>query len=235
MELPAHTAAFQFLGRLSTLPGCRAEQLYRFNGQPSLKDAIEAQGVPHVEVGPLLLNGAAATLSSGLFPGSSVVVGPDEQPWPEARFVLDVHLGKLARALRLLGFDSAYQNDYSDPQLVAIAVADDRALLTRDVGLLKHRVLTRGYWLRSQQAEEQVHELLLRYGLRGQVRPFARCLACNGVIAPVSEADVRDKIPPKVLGFRQEFFRCPDCLRVYWKGTHYERMQQFIQRITGHQ
>ncbi|RYY65731.1 MAG: hypothetical protein EOO12_06205 [Chitinophagaceae bacterium] len=227
-----HRARFRFEGRLADLSGAPAID-YAFAGGPALKDAVEALGVPHVEVGALRVNGAPSTLSNALQPGDEVQVSPDETPWPEPRFILDVHLGSLARALRLLGFDSWYRNDYSDPQIVALAAAEDRAALTRDLGLLKHKALGRGYWLRSQHTEDQVREVLHRYGLHAFIRPFRRCLACNELISPVAEADVLESIPSSVRGYQQEYFRCSGCGRVYWKGTHYKRMLDFIARITS--
>ena len=227
-----HHARFFFVGRLADLSGAPSVD-YTYSGQPALKDAIEALGVPHVEIGSVRVNEVPADISAPLRPADRVEVVPDESPWRSPRFILDVHLGSLARALRLLGFDCLYRNDYSDPQIVALAAAEDRAALTRDIGLLKHKALARGYWLRSQHTEEQVREVLQRYGLSGSIRPFRRCLSCNALIAPVAEAEVRDLIPPKVRGFQQEFFRCSGCGRVYWKGTHYQRMLGFIARVTG--
>jgi uncharacterized protein len=233
MERHPHEARFRFEGRLADLVKQDADGVrhYHFGGTPSLKDAIEAMGVPHVEAGTLLLNGESAGNDSLLHNTDSVTVHPDNAPFPEARFVLDVHLGSLTRALRLLGFDCAYRNDYNDHRIVDIAVAEGRAVLTRDLGLLKHKRVERGYWLRSQHTEAQVHEVLQRFSLSGAIQPFRRCLDCNGIIHPVREGEVSDQIPESVLGFRQEYFRCEGCGKVYWKGTHYDRMQAFVNRI----
>ncbi|TCJ14109.1 hypothetical protein EPD60_08850 [Flaviaesturariibacter flavus] len=226
-------ARFRFFGRLADLApaAAGAAYMYSFNGTPALKDAIEAMGVPHVEVGVIIVNRQDSNPAALLRDGDEVAVHPDDSSFPEARFVLDVHLGGLARALRLLGFDTLYRNDYTDPQLAALSDTEDRALLTRDVGLLKHRRIRRGYWLRSQHTEEQAGEVLRRFGLAGAIQPFRRCLACNGPIAPVAEEQVRKLIPPRVLGFQKEFYQCGNCNRVYWKGTHYTRMLDFIERL----
>ncbi|RYZ20043.1 MAG: hypothetical protein EOO16_18045 [Chitinophagaceae bacterium] len=231
MHSGPRTARFHFFGRLTDLAPA-PHTSYSFNGQPSLKDAIEAQGVPHVEAGALLVNGLPALANQLLQPGDLVEVHPDESPFPEARFVLDVHLGRLARALRLLGFDTRYRNDYDDPELAEVSEAEDRALLTRDIGLLKHGRVRRGYWLRSQHTEEQLQEVLQRYGLLAQIQPFSRCLLCNGPIGPVAEAAVQHLLPPRVRGFQTEYFQCANCGKVYWKGTHYTRMLEFIERVT---
>jgi uncharacterized protein with PIN domain len=234
MESLLHTAQFRFEGRLAGLLRRAGEGslLYSFHGTPSLKDAIEALGVPHVEAGTLFLNDKEVGSDTLLHHGDSVVVQADTSPLPHSRFVLDVHLGSLARALRLLGFDCAYRNDYSDPQIVDIADTEGRAVLTRDIGLLKHKRIRYGYWLRSQNTEEQAREVLQRYKLQQEIRPFLRCLLCNAFILPVAEAVVREKVPPRVLGFRQEYFQCSGCGKVYWKGTHYDRMLAFIDRVS---
>ncbi|GAA4320709.1 Mut7-C RNAse domain-containing protein [Flaviaesturariibacter amylovorans] len=234
MDAPLHTARVCFEGRLADFrPGpLTPEGHYRFSGHPTIKDAIEALGVPHVEAGTLLVNGTGARFSDPLQPGHELQVFPDDAPLPAPRFVLDVHLGSLARALRLLGFDCLYENDYSDPQIAAIAAAEQRAVLTRDIGLLKHGKVRWGYWLRSQHSEEQLAEVIGRYRLQDAIAPFRRCLSCNGAIAAVAEADVRALIPPRVLGFQKEYFQCAHCGKVYWKGTHYQRMKAFIERVS---
>jgi uncharacterized protein with PIN domain len=224
-------AHFRFEGRLADLLRSGTGAPYLFRGHPSLKDAIEAMGIPHVEAGRIVVNGSESSGSALLQPGDDIVVYPDNQPFPAARFVLDVHLGSLTRTLRMLGFDSAYRNDYSDPQIVAISVAEERAVLTRDIGLLKHKRVQRGYWLRSQHTEQQAREVLERFGLSVEIRPFRRCLACNGRLHPVSEEAVLASIPPRVLGFQTEYFQCENCHKVYWKGTHYAHMLESIERI----
>ncbi|RYY98696.1 MAG: hypothetical protein EOO11_07265 [Chitinophagaceae bacterium] len=233
MAAPLHTARIHFEGRLRDFrPGpLGAAGEYRFSGRPSVKDALEALGVPHVEMDAPLINGQSSSLAALLRPGDDLQAFPDERPLPSPRFVLDVHLGSLARALRLLGFDTLYENNYSDPQIAGIASAGGRAVLTRDVGLLKHKQVQWGYWLRSQHTELQAREVLDRYRLYDAITPFRRCLSCNGPIAMVAEEDIHALIPLRVLGFQQEYFRCGSCGKIYWKGTHYERMKAFIERL----
>ncbi|WP_162054899.1 Mut7-C RNAse domain-containing protein [Pontibacter pamirensis] len=240
------TATFEFLGSLNDFPalsGRDSKLLYRFTGTPAVKDAIEAIGVPHPEVNVIMLNGLPVDFSQPLQAGDKVAVYPADanREWPEGfslqanhpapdQFVLDVHLGKLARALRMLGFDTCYENDYSDKAIAHVAATEERVVLTRDVGLLKHKSIRWGYWLRSQHPDEQLAEVILHFNLKGKLHPFTRCLACNGSIAEVPKDSVIAQLPPKTKLYFNEFYQCESCKRVYWKGSHYERMQQFIQQ-----
>ncbi|HEB83985.1 MAG TPA: twitching motility protein PilT, partial [Bacteroidetes bacterium] len=193
----------------------------------SVKDTLESVGIPHVEVALLLLNGepvdwrpllragdrvAAYPQAAGFdFSGVSRVWDPPPRP---PRFVLDVHLGRLAAYLRLLGFDTLYQPvDPKDPALVHAAVEEERVLLTCDRRLLMHGALRWGRWVRNRQPREQTAEILDRYGLRDLARPFTRCLACNGLLVPADPARVKRDAPPGALRAHgvEEFSRCPDC------------------------
>jgi uncharacterized protein with PIN domain len=203
-----------------------------------VKDLIEAMGVPHAEVREVLVNGEQVLLNHRLQPEDRVEVYPYDGTEEELlqgiaarRFVLDVHLGTLARSLRMLGFDTVYENDLHDKQLVELAKAEQRIVLTRDVNLLKQKAIPAGYWLRSQHTEEQLAEVLKRFQLLEQVNPFSRCLDCNGKIEAVDKATVLDQLPPKTQLYFHEFYQCSACHRVYWKGSHYTRMQELMERI----
>lgn len=242
------TACFYFHDSLNDfLPVNRRNTrlTYTFTGKPAVKDAVEALGVPHPEIDVMLINGLPVNFSARLHAADEVEVYPalPERPWPAgysrhanspgpAQFVLDVHLGKLARALRLLGFDSRYENNYADKTIATIA-AENRIVLTRDIGLLKHNAIRRGYWLRSQHPEEQVTEVVRYFNLTAACRPFTRCLACNGQIIAVAKEAVWPQLPPKTRLYFNQFFQCPVCQRVYWSGSHYDRMQQFIWRTVN--
>lgn len=156
----------------------------------------------------------------------------EENNLPPHRFVLDVHLGTLAKSMRMLGLDTYYQTDLTDAAIARIAAEEKRVVLTRDIGLLKQKSITWGYWLRSQHTEEQLEEVVRRYSLQPSFRPFARCLACNVPVQRVRKEEVLEQLPPKTKLYFEEFYRCPSCSRVYWKGSHYERMQQFVGRIS---
>ncbi|MBF9254595.1 hypothetical protein I2I11_14920 [Pontibacter sp. 172403-2] len=242
-----HQADFLFHGALNDfLPQTSRHTLlrYTFRDAPAVKDAIEAIGVPHPEVEVALVNDVPVTLLHPLRPHDQVALFPagPEYTWPagyalkartppEIKFVLDVHLGKLARLLRMLGFDTCYENHYADKTIARIAEQDNRMVLTRDVGLLKQKIIEWGHWLRSQQPGEQLAEVIHYYELAGKFRPFERCMACNGKITQVSKAAILDKLPPKTKMYFNEFFQCLCCKRIYWKGSHYERMQQFVVQL----
>jgi len=217
---------------------------YSFHGEPSIKDAVEALGIPHPEVELILVNGMPVDFGYHLQHGDRVSVFPvfrsldlppsmslaDPTPDP-ARFVLDIHLGRLAAYLRLLGFDSLYRNDYQDDQLAAIAAYQSRLLLTRDRGLLKRGEVRRGYCLRSSQPREQVLEVLRRFRLGPEIQPFVRCMRCNGLLDSVRKAEVLDTIPDSIRDEQREFRRCQACGQIYWRGSHYERLATFIEGL----
>ncbi|PVY39625.1 Mut7-C RNAse domain-containing protein [Pontibacter virosus] len=236
-----HTAQFRFQGTLNDfLRPCQRNIsiCYTFAEHQTVKDMIEAMGVPHVEVREVLVNGKKVNFSKRLESDNQVEVYPFEGGEAELlagiadqRFVLDVHLGSLARYLRLLGFDTVYGQHLHDPELVQISSEEKRILLTRDVNLLKHNAITAGYWMRSQNTEEQLQEVVSRYRLADQFRPFTRCMICNGHIVQVEKNQVLAQLPPKTQLYFDEFYQCQQCRRVYWKGSHYKRMQELIRRI----
>jgi len=147
------------------------------------------------------------------------------------KFVLDIHLGKLVRHLRLLGFDSIYETGLTDEEIVRIALAQKRVVLTRDIGLLKQKRVTYGYWVRSKDPLEQIEEVLKRFDLKKCLKPFTLCLECNGRIRNVPKQKILASLPPKVRKYYDEFYRCWDCGKVYWQGSHYERLSGFIKSL----
>jgi uncharacterized protein len=245
----SRTAFFRFYEELNDfLPYRKRKRTFphHFDGSPAVKDAIEAEGAPHTEVDLILVNGRSVDFGYSLRDGDRVAVYPvfesfdisplirlREKPLRKTRFVLDVHLGKLARHLRLLGFDTRYRNDFDDPEIIRIAAEERRIILTRDIGILKRNAVTHGYWLRSTDPEEQVREVLKRFDLHGRVRPFHRCTRCNGLIEPVDKAAVRSRLEPRTERYYDEFFRCTDCGRIYWKGSHFQKMIDRIDRWTA--
>lgn len=198
-----YTAQFRFYEELNDfLPKEKRKRIFsfEFNGNPGIKDPIEALGVPHTEVDLILVNGASVGFHYQLQNDDFVSVYPvfesldispiavlREKPLRRTAFVLDVHLGKLARLLRLLGFDVKYENNYDDPEIVQISVAENRIILTRDRRLLFAKAVTHGYWVRSTNAMQQVDEVLNRFDLRDCIAPFHRCIVCNGEIHPVNK------------------------------------------------
>jgi hypothetical protein len=191
----------------------------------TLKNAIEALGVPHTEVGAVRVNGAPATLQRIVREGDSIEVetaksGSD----PDLRFVADAHLGGLARFLRMLGFDTLHRNAYSDEEIRWLAETQGRIVLTRDRELLKCREIARGAYVHALKPETQLREVAERYGLEAHARPFTLCLACNLPLQPAGRNAVAERVPPAVLELHESFVRCPGCNGVFWPGSHYRRM-----------
>ena len=211
---------------------------YVFNGPQSVKHLIESVGIPHTEIGLMKANGEKITLDYLVKNGDQVEVQPesflDHRPAPvtEPRFVLDGHLGRLTSHLRMLGLDCLYHNDYADKELVQVCVDEGRVLLTRDRRLLMHKSIAQGYLLRSLDPQEQLSEVVQRYRLKGWIKPFQRCIRCNHPLEPVSKEDVIERLEPLTKLYFEEFHICPACQQIYWKGSHYERMQNLISRIT---
>jgi hypothetical protein len=150
------------------------------------------------------------------------------RPLRQPRFVLDVHLGKLARHLRMAGFDCRYRNDYRDSELIATALAEQRIILTRDKGVLKQRLVTHGYFVRRSASEEQLCEVVRAFQLEAGLRPFTRCRECNAELHGVPKAQVLERLPEKVRGAYERFQLCPGCGRIYWEGTHYARLRRLL-------
>jgi uncharacterized protein with PIN domain len=203
------------------------------DGTSTLGHVVPSLGVPLPEVGRLRVRGAVVPPSYRPSPGDVVDVEPvtwPERPTPPA-FLLDVHLGTLARRLRLLGVDTAWSRSADDPELVATAVADGRVLLTRDRGLLRRRALPRGALIRSEHPDEQVQEVLGRFA--PPLAPFTRCLACNGALVPVGKAEVAEALLPGTLSTYDAFVRCASCGRAYWHGAHAERLDALVEQATG--
>lgn len=226
-------------------PGLRKRPFeYTCPATSTTKDAVEGVGVPHVEIAVIRLNGSFAPFNQPLHPGDRLEIYPrwDHPSLPAGYvlhpplphfpgFILDVHLGKLARLLRLVGLDCLYERDYADEQIAAIAVAEGRAVLTRDIPLLKRKVLPWDYWLRSQHPEEQLTEVLHYFRLADKLRPFTRCLVCNGSLLAVDKSLVDDQLEPQTRQAFNEFYRCTACGKIYWKGSHFQRMAGLVERL----
>jgi len=210
----------------------------------TVKDLVESLGVPHTEIDVVVVNGESVGFGYRVVDGDRVDAYPpfamvDVTPlvhlWPAPlrpeRFVLDVHLGRLARLLRLLGFDALWHSDAEDAALVATSVGQGRILLTRDRGILKRGALVHAYYVRETGARRQLVEVVRRFDLLGAVRPFGRCLECNGLIVAVDKREVEDRVPPRTRRDFEEFCRCTGCERVYWKGSHYDRLRAVVDEV----
>ena len=214
---------------------------YPFHVSPGVRDVIESYGVPHTEVDLVLINGASVGFEHRITSGDRISVYPvfesiDIQPLlkvrPEplrvTRFLLDTHLGRLAAYLRMAGFDTRYDNHADDDTLASEAAGERRILLTRDRGLLKRRAVTHGYCVRQTTPRLQLAEVLARFDLRASVRPFTRCLVCNGELRMAGRSEVADRAPEKILRLFDRFAVCDGCNKVYWPGSRFQRMQRLL-------
>jgi uncharacterized protein with PIN domain len=237
-------AYFRFYEELNDfLPAKKRKQLfsYEFLGNPSVKDAIEAIGVPHVEVDLILVNSLSVNFSCKLKNADSVSVYPvfesfniasvthlREKPLRDLKFVADVHLGKLTKYLRLCGFDIYYRIDLSDQEIINLSISDKRVILTRDKELLKNKLVTHGYWIRPVKPQEQLKDVILYFDLKKRITLFTRCMECNGLLEDVSKKEIIDRLLPKTRQYYRKFKKCPDCNRIYWNGSHYQNMKRDI-------
>ncbi|MCF4140097.1 Mut7-C RNAse domain-containing protein [Streptomyces sp. NPDC101213] len=203
------------------------------DGVSTLGHVVESLGVPLTEVGTLSVDGREVPVSHVPAHGESVVVRPVARPQrvPGAplRFLLDVHLGTLARRLRLLGVDTAYESaDIGDPALAARSAAERRVMLSRDRGLLRRRELWAGAFVYSTAPEEQLRDVLDRFA--PELRPWTRCTACNGLLREATKDEVADQLEGGTRKSYDAFARCRDCGRAYWKGAHHEQLEAIVER-----
>ncbi len=220
------------------------EFTYPLNGGFSLKHLIESAGIPHTEIEIILLNGKSVDFNCIVKPGDRISVYPvfeslditpllrlRPEPLRKTRFVLDVHLGKLALILRLLGFDAGFPGNIPDEELAEISAGEGRILLTRDTMLLKRSIVTHGCYLHSQDPEEQAHEILERLDLRESIKPFTRCLDCGAFLETVDKKEIINRLEPLTKEYYNEFKRCSQCHKIYWKGSHFESIMGLLQRL----
>jgi uncharacterized protein with PIN domain/sulfur carrier protein ThiS len=228
-------ATFTFIDELNYfLPHQRKNTTFSlaFEDHQTLKHLIESLGVPHTEFGRVLVNGQPVDSSVQLQEGDQVSIYPADYPLDnEPRFILDNHLGQLATYLRMLGFDSLYRNDYQDDELAQVASEEMRVLLTRDRRLLMRKVITLGYCPHQTDPRQQAVEVLQRFRLFGQVKPFQRCLRCNNPLQHVAKQDIIERLQPLTRIYFEEFHLCPSCNQIYWKGSHYGHMLEMISEM----
>ena len=235
---------FRFYGQLNDFPPRQLRHgrfAHTLRGPASVKDVIEALGVPHPEVDVIVVNGQPTEFAYPMQDGDDVAVYPafhrvdvtslrrvgSDPPQP-VRFALDIHLRKLATLLRLAGFDARLLTE--DAEVAQVSAADGRVALTRDVGLLKRSVIQHGHWIRQTDPERQFAEVLERFDLADRMDPFVRCMECNTLLVPVDAEAVADRLPPGTRECFSQFHRCPGCDRIYWQGSHYERLVRRLDR-----
>jgi len=224
----------------------KVEFVYPFDGNPSIKHVIEAIGVPHAEVDLILVNSQPVDFNYILKDNDYVSVYPvfetldisgvsplRKKTLRELKFVLDVHLGKLAKYLRMLGFDTLYRNDNDDKEIVRISLEEHRVILSRDIGLLKVKSVSHAYFIRNQYPKDQLTEVLNHFDLYKAINPFNRCIKCNGHLDSVEKETIIQQLEPLTKKYFNEFFRCNHCQSIFWKGSHFDHMTSFIREIQG--
>ncbi|WP_107851745.1 Mut7-C RNAse domain-containing protein [Oceanimonas marisflavi] len=240
------SSQFRFYGQLNDFLPSELRQrtvCYRYSGSPGLRDAIQAQGVPHTEVDLVLVDGVARCFDFNLQGGEQVSVYPrfkafelqagrlGPKPLAVHRFILDVHLGKLCRQLRLLGFDTAYGNDFEDRHIIDRSLAERRIILTRDLGILKQARVQYGYFVRATAPNRQIGEVLQAFELKERCRPLSRCIKCNGEVERVAKSRVESRLPDGTRRSYELFYQCRACGQIYWRGAHYARLMEKLARL----
>jgi hypothetical protein len=240
-------AIFRFYAELNELLPVKirfSDQEIEFNGRQTVKQLVESRGIPHTEVDLILANGQSIGFDYIPLEGELISVYPvfesfdvssvnllRPKPLKEPKFVLDGHLGRLASYLRMLGFDTSYRNDFGDVELAEISVVEKRILLTRDRGLLKRDKVTHGFLIKTRDPKEQLLSVVRRFELGRLINPFSRCISCNGMLELVEKDNVIDQLEPKTKKYFNKFKRCSICRKVYWAGSHHERMLKLIDWI----
>ena len=240
-------AFFRFYAELNDFLTADKRQktfVYEFSLNPSVKDAIEACAVPHPEIEVILVNNQSVDFSYKLQDGDRLAIYPvfeslditplirlRSKPLRKTKFLLDENLGKLTRKLRMLGFDAASPVNQDEQAMIRKARQEKRIILTRSRRLLKNKQISHGYWVRSNDPPLQLKEIICRFDLKSQYKPFTRCIRCNGLLKKVPGQAIVDLIPDRTAGDFKEFRQCPQCKKVYWQGSHFQRMQTQIENI----
>lgn len=241
-----HEIRIRFYAELNDfLPPQKRQRAFAhaFHGTPSVKDTIEAIGVPHTEIDVILVDDQSVDFTHLLQGGERVAVYPvferfDVSPLTRlrpaplrvTRFIADVHLGSLARYLRLLGFDTIWERDLADETIVRRAGEEKRIILTRDKGILKNGRVTHGYWLRATDPVKQTEEVVAALDLARSIDPYSRCMECNDPLQTAKRSEVAGSVPLQVFIVYRDFKRCGRCHRVYWRGSHLKRLDTVIDR-----
>ena len=242
------TVSFIFHGFLHHLLNkeLRADSplLHHFDRRASIKDVIESLGIPHPVIESLVVNGRETGFDYILLDNDSVEVIPQTppvnplvptilrpEPLEEIAFAVDINAGKLALFLRMLGFDTVYENDMDKGRLIKIAVSQNRILLTRDKSLLKQKIITHGYLLMAQEPDRQLMDIISLYDLNSRIKPLTRCIPCNGVLVPVRKEVILERLEPLTKKYYHSFHICEECKKIYWAGSHQEKISRFINDV----
>jgi uncharacterized protein with PIN domain len=151
------------------------------------------------------------------------------------KFIVDNNVGKLAKWLRMMGYDTLFFNGSDDSRMVATALAEGRVILTKDTQIMKRRVVTSGrlkaILIKSDKPELQMHQVIDTLKLDCQFKPFTICLECNQPLEERSKEAVKDRVPPYVFQTQRQYMECPACHRIYWRGTHWQAMTQRLKNL----
>ena len=211
----------------------------------TLGEAIESLGIPFSEVDLVLVNSQPASMNVRLYENDYVSLFPTFETLdiselkgvhtPALRvtcFILDTHLGKLAKYLRMLGFDTKYRNDFEDDEIIELALREKRIILTRDKLVLSSGRVTHGYYIRSTDKHKQLIEVVRKFDLYSQFKSFTRCMTCNAELVLKNREEIGHLVQHDILQLYDEFFLCPSCNKVYWKGSHFKKMETYIRDLT---
>ena len=212
---------------------------YPLTRSASVKDIIESLGVPHTEVGRICFNNREIDFAfvpdmpgnlhvHSIDPPFDVLTPSLLRPEPLDRiwFIADVNVLKLGRLLILLGFDVAFSSSFTDEQIADLSESESRIVLTRDTTLLKRKKIMFARRIRSNLPYDQVVEVMDFFGLRDQTAFFSRCTQCNQPLAKVPKTDILHRLEPKTQKYFFDFFQCPECQKIFWKGSHYDAMKE---------
>ncbi len=222
----------------------KTEFSHEFNGIVSVKDMIQSFRVPHTEVDMILVNRKSVGFDYIVSDGDRISVYPvfesfdiqqvqklRPRPLRNPKFILDVHLGKLTRLMRMIGLDTLYRNLLDDEEIVEISIDERRTILTRDIGILKRNKAEHGYWIRNTDPNKQIIEVINRFQLKENIKAFSRCISCNSGLVEIAKEDYSEQIPEKVFKYYEKYYRCEGCGKIYWKGSHYDGMLKILDQI----
>lgn len=227
------------------LPEAKRKQwiVYELSSDKTIRHVLAEFQIPSNEIDLLLVNQQSQNIGYQLKDQDRISVFPmfelfdisgisevRNRPLRKTQFICDVHLGKLGKYLRMLGFDTLYSNQYSKKEIISIAENESRIILSKDRSFSKYPTVNRFYRVRSSNSLEQLKDLLDRMSLYRQFNPFSRCLRCNHPIKPIEKKEIQSRIQEQTQKYYDQFFICPNCDHVYWKGSHFESMRHFIEK-----
>ena len=237
---------YEELNDYLALPNRRRDIHMEFDPPCPVRHLVERFGVPHTEIELILIGGVSADLETPVQDGDRIAVYPMFEsfdvtsllrlrpvPLREPRFFADAQLGRLARYLRLLGFDTRYENDVGDAELVRLANADHRIVLSRDRRLLMRRAVSHGCHILQDKPLDQLAHVIRRCDLTRSTRPFTRCMDCNGLLHRVAKGAVQHRLQPGTRAHYERFWQCTVCGKLYWQGSHYARLEKLVHAAIG--